>query len=419
MRRADVLIVGGGLIGLAMAAALGGAGLAVVVVDREDPATATGAPFDGRVSAIAHGSRQVLAGIGVWPAMAGDAEPILDIRVSDGDSLLFLHYDHREIGDQPLGHIIENRASRVALLARLATLDNVTLVAPARVGRIAYPPGAAEAALSDGTMVRADLVVAADGRSSSVRRQAGIAVTRWNYAQTAIVCTMAHERPHRGIAHERFLPVGPFAVLPMTDHRAGAPRNPSDKIFSAGHRSSIVWTERKRSAPALLALDDAGFSAELGRRFGPHLGRVAVAGRRWSYPLALSHAETYIRPRLALIGDAAHVIHPIAGQGLNLGIRDVAALAEIIVDARRLGLDPGHGAVLEPYQRWRRFDTVVMMAMTDGMTRLFSNDFGPLRLARDLGLAAVDHLPGLKRLLMRHAMGQAGELPRLVRGAEL
>jgi len=255
--------------------------------------------------------------------------------------------------------------------------------------------------------LRAHLVVAAEGRGSPLRAAAGIPVTAWDYPQSGIVCTVAHTEPHGGVAHEHFLPAGPFALLPMTDAADGSPR------------SSLVWTERRRLVPAMLALDDEAFGAELQRRFGPSLGTLRPAGRRWSYPLSLMHAERYIAHRLALVGDAAHVIHPIAGQGLNLGLRDVAALAETVVEARRLGLDLGDATVLARYQQWRRFDNTVLMIATDGLNRLFSNDLAPLRLARDVGLAAVNRLPPLKRLFMRHAMGLVGDLPRLIRGEAL
>ena len=408
----DVLVVGGGMVGLTLAAALGGVGLRVAVVDRTDPAHLLDAAFDGRTSAIAHGSKRALDAIGLWPALAPDAEPILDIRVSDGASPLFLHYDHREVG-APLGYIVENRAIRRTLFAHLRGLANVTLKAPMSVAGLETRPGAVEATLGDGTAVRAALAVGADGPRSWLRRRAGIALAEWRYKQTGIVCTMAHERPHRGIAHERFLPAGPFAVLPMTD----------DASVAAGrlgrHRSSIVWTEREELAPAMLELDDDAFSDELAERFGDHYGAVRVAGPRWSYPLALHHAESYVAPRLALIGDAAHLIHPIAGQGLNLGLRDVAALAEAVVDAGRLGLDIGAADVLARYQRWRRFDNTVLIAATDGLNRLFSNDVPAVRLARDLGLGAVNRVPPLKRFFMRHAMGVVGELPRLLRGEPL
>ncbi len=416
---ADVAIVGGGMVGMTLAAALGSVGLSVAVVDAETPAAMTAAAFDGRSSAIAFGSQQVLAGVGAWAAMAAAAQPILDIRVSDGTatgavSRLFLHYDHRDLATArgrrrvapPFGFIIENRVTRQALLQRLAELPSVIHATPARVISVERRADAVALSLGDGRSVSARLAVAADGRKSPVRAAAGIGTTEWAYEQTGIVCTVAHEKPHGGVAHEHFLPAGPFAMLPMVDD-------------GDVHRSSIVWTERRELAPAMMALDDAAFAAEIERRFGPSLGRLRPIGGRFAYPLTLVHAERYVDHRLALLGDAAHAIHPIAGQGLNLGLRDVAALAETIVDAQRLGLDIGDGLALERYQRWRRFDNLVLMAVTDGMNRLFSNDIAPVRLARDLGMAAVNRLPPLKRLFMRHAMGMVGDLPRLARGERL
>jgi 2-octaprenyl-6-methoxyphenol hydroxylase len=415
---ADVAIVGGGMVGMTLAAALGSAGLAVAIVDAEAPAAMTAAAFDGRSSAIAFGSQQVLAGIGAWAAMAAEAQPILDIRVSDGSatggaSRLFLHYDHRDLATgggrknaSPFGFIVENRVIRRALLQRLAALPTVVHAASARVASVDRRTDAAVLHLDDGRSVSTRLAVAADGRNSPVRAAAGIATTGWAYAQTGIVCTVAHEKPHGGVAHEHFLPAGPFAMLPMID---------DDGI----HRSSIVWTERRELAPAMMALDAAAFAAEIERRFGPSLGRLRLIGRCFAYPLTLVHAERYVDHRLALLGDAAHAIHPIAGQGLNLGLRDVAALAEAVVDAQRLGLDIGDSLALERYQRWRRFDNLMLMAVTDGMNRLFSNDIAPVRLVRDLGLAAVNRLPPLKRLFTRHAMGMVGDLPRLIRGERL
>ena len=415
----EVLISGGGMVGLTLGIALASAGVEVVVLEPTDPATATDAAFDGRSSAIARGTQQLLVVLGIWPGMAAAAAPILDIRVSDGRigsaaSRLFLHYGRDELAEetgeppgQPMGYIVENRAVRAALYARVAEMATMRLITPGRLANLERGPGMAEAELTDGRTLRARLVVAAEGRGSSLRAAAGIPVTAWDYPQCGIVCTVAHETPHCGVAHEHFLPAGPFALLPMTDSADGTPR------------SSLVWTERRSLVPAMLAFDDEAFGAELQRRFGPSLGRLRPAGRRWSYPLSLMHAERYIAHRLALVGDAAHVIHPIAGQGLNLGLRDVAALAETVVEARRLGLDPGDAAVLARYQQWRRFDNTVLMIATDGLNRLFSNDLGPLRLVRDVGLAAVNRLPPLKRLFMRHAMGLVGDLPRLIRGEAL
>ncbi len=410
---ADLLIVGGGLVGLSLAQALGGAGLRVIVVDRERTAVAADDRFDGRASAIAWGSAQVLRAIDLWERLAARAQPIHDIRVSDSDSLLFVHYDHRHAGLEhagapaPLGYIIENRFTRRALYEALALNSQVTLLAPAELRSLVRGPGRVEAELADGQRLRATLAVACDGRESPQRQAAGIGVTRWSYPQTGIVCSIAHELPHQGVAQERFLPAGPFAVLPLPDSEDGT------------HRSSIVWTERAELAPSMLVLTDAEFAAEIQRRFGDSLGRITVAGPRWSYPLGLLHAERYVDHRLALAGDAAHSIHPIAGQGLNLGLRDVAALAECLVDAARLGLDIGAPDTLERYQRWRRVDTLMLVGVTDALNRLFSNDVQPVRLARDLGLGLVERVPPLKRLFMRHAMGMLGELPRLVRGEAL
>ena len=415
----EVLIVGGGMVGLTLAIALADAGVAAVVVDRADPARQVSAGHDGRASAIARGSSQALAAIGAWEPMAGAAQAILDIRVSDGRvgraaAPFFLHYDHAEAPDPdgtawPLGYIVENRAIRQALQARAAALPSLVQRAPADLAHLERGEGGrpVEARLSNGTAVRARLAVAADGRDSRLRAAAGIQVTTWDYPQAGIVCTVAHEEPHRATAHEHFLPAGPFALLPMTDGTDGT------------HRSSLVWTDRKGLVAAMMALDDGDFGQELTRRFGAGLGALEPLGARWSYPLSLMQAARVTGRRLALVGDAAHVIHPIAGQGLNLGLRDVAALAETVVDAHRLGLDPGGADVLERYARWRRFDTVVLLAVTDGLNRLFSNDIAPVRLARDLGLATVGRVPPLKRLFMRHAMGLAGDPPRLVRGEAL
>lgn len=404
----EVLIVGCGLIGATLATAFGEAGLDVVVVDIRDPKEGLDAGFDGRASAIAQATGRVLDGLGLWRKLAADAAPIKDIRVSEGDSLLFLHYDHREAGDQPFGHMVENRNLRKALFHRLRELDTVRLLAPAVVKTLDRGAGGVAAELAGGQKIRARLAVAADGRGSKTREDAGIRITKWSYNQSAIVCSVAHERCHDFIAHEHFLPAGPFAILPLM----GAPGR-------RGHCSSLVWTEKPDVAQAIMALDDAGFMAELERRFGDFLGRLEVSGPKWCYPLGLQFAETVIDKRLALVGDAAHVMHPIAGQGLNMGLRDVAALAEVVLDARRLGLDIGDGTVIERYQRWRRFDNSLMLAMTDGLNRLFSNDIRPLRLVRNTGLAAVNRLPPLKKFFMRHAMGLVGDLPRLMRNQPL
>lgn len=411
-RSYDVILSGGGLVGLSLAIALADAGLEVAVVDRLDPATVVDEPFDGRASAIARGSQHVLAATGVWQHVGSEAAPILDIRVSDGKvgrppSRLFVHFDADEFGEGPMGWIVENRIMRRALHARARELPNLTLFAPASLERAERREEAAFALLSNGQSLKAPLLIAAEGRNSPLRQSAGIAVTRWDYPQSGIVCTLYHEYDHAGTAHEHFLPAGPFAVLPLTDDERGR------------HRSSIVWTEKREMVETFMALDDVAFAAEVQRRFGDGLGKITVEGYRWSYPLSLMHAERYYARRLALVGDTAHGVHPIAGQGFNLGLRDVAALAECIVEARRLGLDIGSEPVLARYQRWRRFDNVLMLTATDSFNRLFSNDLPPIRLARNLGMEAVNRIGPARRFFMRHAMGLVGDLPRLVRGERL
>jgi len=399
----ELLIAGGGLIGQLLGVACAGSGLAVAIVDRQDPAALLADDFDGRSSAISYGSHKVLDAVRLWQEIAPDAEPIREIRVADGDSPLFLHYDHRELeSGVPLGYIVENRILRRGLIDRVRSLPNLQFLAPLAVETVSTSALGATAALSDGRQIRARLVAAADGRESPLRHAVGIQTVEWQYPQTGIVTTVRHQRPHQGIAVEHFLPAGPFAILPMT-----------------GNRSSIVWTERAELAPRLVDLSNAAFAAELAARFGDFLGAVEPIGPHWTYPLNLLLAEKYVATRLALIGEAAHTIHPIAGQGLNLGIRDVAALAELVIDARRLGLDIGDETVLLRYQQWRRFDALALAAVTDSLNRLFSNSLRPVQLARDFGLAAVNRFPPLKRLLMRDAMGIVGDLPRLVRGEPL
>ncbi|MFO1189384.1 MAG: UbiH/UbiF/VisC/COQ6 family ubiquinone biosynthesis hydroxylase [Alphaproteobacteria bacterium] len=411
---ATVVVIGGGFAGLTLAKALADAGITTIVVEGEDPARATDTAFDGRASALALASRRIFEALALWPAIVPHAAPILDIRVADGASRLFLHYDHRDVGDEPFGYIVENRHLRIALLDRVPNTAGVAFLAPARVVELDRRPNGAVVTLSDGRIVKASLVVACDGRESLQRQAAGIPVVRWSYRQAGIVCTIAHERPHQGVAVEHFYPAGPFATLPLNDY-AG----PDEARSAAPHRSSIVWTESLADAQRIMDLDDAGFHAALEQRLGDYLGAVRVIGPRWAYPLSLVHARRYVDDRLALVGDAAHGMHPIAGQGLNMGLRDVAALAEDLVEAWRLGLDLGDRPTLARYERKRRFDNVLMLAATDGLNRLFSNDIAPVRLARDLGLAVVDRMPLVKRLFMRQAMGTLGPLPRLARGEPL
>lgn len=405
----EVLIVGGGLVGAAQAIALAQAGVDVAVVDHADPQSGLDTGFDGRASAIALATGRVLKSIGVWEKLGNDPAPIMDIRVSDGPSLFFLHYDHRDVGDEPFGYMVENRHMRRALMARLSELPNIQMIAPASIAALNRNELGAEARLQDGRLIKAQLVVAAEGRRSPTRDQAGIRLTQWSYKQTAIVCSVRHQLSHNFTAHEHFLPAGPFAILPLN----------GDDPKTPGNISSIVWTERQDLGEIMLDLDDADFKEELDDRFGDFLGETEIIGPRWSYPLSLQFAETCTAPRMALIGDASHGMHPIAGQGLNMGLRDVAVLAEVVHDAKKAGLDLGGRETLERYERWRRFDNTMMLCATDLLNRLFSNNIGPIRLARDIGLGLVDKMPPLKKVFMRHAMGETGDLPKLMRGEGL
>ncbi|MFL5093978.1 MAG: ubiquinone biosynthesis hydroxylase [Xanthobacteraceae bacterium] len=402
--RLDVVIGGAGFVGLSLAIALRqalGPKFSVVLADPTlDAPTA-----DERASAIAAAARRLFETIGVWDEVAGQAQPILDMVITDsrlGDAVrpVFLTFEGEIKPGEPFAHMVENRDLTAALLAK-ARAEGVDLRATAVAGCDGGRDHV-EARLADGARFDARLIVAADGARSSLRERAGISMVGWSYGQTAIVTTVAHERDHHGRADEHFLPAGPFAILPLK-----------------GNRSSIVWTEDSAEAERIIALSDDLFHAELERRFGLRLGDIRVAGPRRAHPLGLSVARAFVAPRLALVGDAAHVIHPIAGQGLNMGLRDVAALAEVIVDAARLGLDPGASDVLDRYQRWRRFDTMAMGLATDGLNRLFSNRSDVLRLMRDIGLGLVDRLPALKDVFIREAAGLTGDVPKLLRGEAL
>ena len=407
VEKTDILIAGGGLNGMALAVALGRAGLAVTLVDPLSAAARGDTGFDGRGYALSLASQRLLSAIGVWRAVASQSQPILHITVSDGRagegaSPLALDFDHAEIEEGPMGHMIEDRVLRPALLAALGEADGVTHLPEVSVVDHTPSNAGVTVTLSDGRQIEAALLVACDGKRSPTALRAGIRRTGWEYGQTALVCAIEHEKPHHGTAHQFFMPPGPLAILPLP-----------------GNRSSIVWTERHEMARAIADMDDAAYLAVLRPRFGDFLGDIRLAGARFTYPLTLSVADRFVADRLALVGDAAHAVHPIAGQGLNAGLKDVAALAEVLVDARRRGEDIGRADVLQRYERWRRFDTMTLAVATDAFNRLFSNDNPILRLGRDLGLGLVGRVPRLRRGFIREAAGLTGDLPRLSRGQPL
>ena len=392
MTSSDIIIIGGGMVGMSMAVAAARLGLSVTVLEKTAMPAQLEPSFDGRVSALALGSVRMLRAIGAWEGMRSHAEPINDIRVSDGDTPFFVHYDHQDIGDEPFGYIVENRYIRHALHEAAAQLKTLAIVDQAQI--TGYEAG--RITLADGREFSAALVLAADGKQSTIRDMADIKVTTRDYKQTAIVCTIAHERPHRGLAQERFLPAGPFAVLPMQ-----------------GNRSSLVWVEPRDRAQLYLDLPEEECEQEISERVGNYLGKITLAGERFSYPLMASHANQYTGTRLALIGDAAHGIHPIAGQGVNLGYKDVAVLLDLLQKWRAGDMDVAQ--LLAQYQRWRRFDNVTMLATMHGLNQLFVSTLVPVKLARGLGLWGVNKLPPLKKFFMRHAMGLAGDVPSAFR----
>ena len=402
MQRADTIILGGGLVGLTLALALDRHGVGSIVVDPADPEKTLAPQYDGRATAISSTSWHMLQAIGVGERLEGQGCPIRSIKVSEGLKPGGIAFDSPDAED-PLGIMFENRLLRGALRAAALEAPNVTLLMPARADKVVRDDFVARVTLSDGEELAAPLLVGAEGRNSPMREQAGIAVARWNYRHVAIIATITHARPHGNAAYELFYPAGPFAILPMLP----------------GNRSAIVWSVPEKDAPAILDLPDRALVAEIQKRMGDFLGPIALAGPRASYKLGFHHAATITSQRLALVGDAAHGIHPIAGQGLNLGLKDVAALAECIADSVALGLDPGDVAGLERYQRWRRFDNVAMALATDFFDRLFSNDLAPIRVARRLGLGAVNAAGPARRFFMRYAGGAAGDLPKLLRGESL
>jgi 2-octaprenyl-6-methoxyphenol hydroxylase len=401
----DVLIAGGGFAGLTLAIALRQGLGPSVSITVADPMLGRSHADDKRASAIVAGARRLFETLGVWQSIADGAQPILDMvvtdsRVDDAVRPVFLTFGGEVEPGEPFAHMIENRFLSTALEAK-AKAAGVTLRTTA-ASNITQIGERLAVELADGATPSVRLLVAADGARSSIREHAGIPVHGWDYGQSAIVTTVGHERDHEGRAVEHFLPAGPFAILPLK-----------------GRRSSIVWTETTSEADRIMALPNDAFHPELERRFKLHLGEITTVGVRRAHPLGFFVARSFIAERIALVGDAAHLIHPIAGQGLNMGLRDVAALAEVVVDAARLGLDPGEATTLERYQRWRRFDTMAMGLATDGLNRLFSNRSTVLRLARDVGLGLVDRVPNLKRLFIREAAGLIGDVPKLLRGKTL
>jgi len=397
----DVIIIGGGLVGMTLALALDAHGVTSAVVDAADlDATLTQA-FDGRASAIASASARMFRAIGLGGVLDEHGGAIGGIRVTDGLSPLHLHFDAREGGSGPLGYMVENRLLRAALLTAGRAAAHVTLHAPARTTGIERTIDGVTVTLASNDVLTAPLLVAADGRRSVLREGAGIRSSRWTYPNTAIVTMIAHTRDHGGIAAELFYPSGPFAVLPMRD----------------GLRSAIVWTVDEADAPGMLKLGPRGLAAEIARHTGGYLGDIEVIAPAASYPLSFHHAESYVAERLALVGDAAHGIHPIAGQGLNMGLRDVAALAEVLVDGARLGMDLGAPAPLDRYDRWRRVDNMAVAAATDTLNRLFAVKGRAPAAVRRLGLAAVERIPALKHRFMAEARGETGQRPKLLTGA--
>ncbi len=411
---ADVIIAGAGIAGVTLALALAQAGLTPLLIDPAPFDTQTAPAFDGRASAVAFAAFRQWRTLGAAGALEPHAQRIEQILVTDGrapgasagaQAPFFLRFDAAEIAErsdgEPLGYLLENRRIRAGLAGAVAAAG-IAVLAPARVCGADFGPGMASVTLDDGRVLRAPLAVGAEGRASILREAAGIGVIGWTYPQTGVVATVRLSRPHGGVAHEHFLPGGPFAILPLTDNRA-----------------SLVWTETTRRGAALTAARPEVFHAHLQRRFGDFLGEATLEGPVFAYPLGLQLAERLAAPRLALLGDAAHVIHPIAGQGLNMGLKAAAALAETIVAAARLGEDIGAEGVLERYAAWRRFDNVTLAAGTDAFVRLFSNDRPLLRLARGAGMAAVNRIGPARRFFMHEAGGAVGDLPKLLRGEAL
>ena len=402
--RSDLLIVGGGLNGPALALALAQTGHTVTVIDALAKKVRKNSAFDGRAYALALASQRLLDAIGVWERVKNHAQPMLEIKVTDGHagagpSPFFIHFDHAEIEEGPMGYMVEDRHLRRAFLEAMVEEHGISEVSGKTVVSQDVSAPGAKLKLDDGSTLTGNLLIGCDGRRSGTAMRCGIKRVGWDYGQTALVCAIEHDLPHHGIAHQFFMPSGPLAILPLT-----------------GNRSSIVWSERTETAQQINALPKDDYLQVLRPRFGDFLGDIRLQGDRFTYPLNLTIANSFISDRLALVGDAAHGMHPIAGQGLNAGLRDVGALAEVLTLAGRRGEDIGATLVLERYQEWRRFDTASLAMATDVFNRLFSNDNPLLRIGRDIGMGIVGSFPGLRRSFVREAAGLTGDLPKLLKG---
>lgn len=399
----DIAIVGGGLNGPILALALAQAGITTTVIDALTTKVRKNALFDGRSYAVALTSQRLLKNIGLWAALEGNAEAMLEIKVTDGragegPSPFFMHFDHAEIEDGPMGYMVQDRHLRRVLLDAMSNNPHITHLQGQTVIDQEQVTGGVKISLASGKNITAHTLVGCDGRDSGTAERAGIKRIGWGYAQTALVCAIKHEKPHNGIAHQFFMPAGPLAILPLTNNR-----------------SSIVWSETEANAKAFNALSDEEYLTMLRPRFGDFLGEISLEGTRHSYPLTLSMTDRLVAERTALVGDAAHGLHPIAGQGLNAGMRDIAALVQILKEANNRGEDYGSMIVLKRYEEWRRFDNTALAIATDTFNKLFSNDNPLLRIGRDLGMGLINGIPNLRRGFIREAAGLSGDLPELMR----